>query len=41
VNPRVEDIALVTLADGDLELGKFDGEEAIQALAVLDGVLLK
>lgn len=40
LNAESVDVDIDKLAEGDLDLDKFEGEDAIQALSVLDGVLL-
>jgi hypothetical protein len=39
LNAESVDVDIDKLADGDLDLDKFEGEEAIHAVSVLDGVL--
>lgn len=40
LNAESVNVDIDTLAEGDLDLDKFEGEEAMQALSVLDGVVL-
>ena len=40
LNAECEEVYIDTLAEGDLDLDNFEGAEAIQALSVLDGVVL-
>jgi hypothetical protein len=41
INGRSVDIKLGKLSEDDIDLDKFEGEEALGALAVLDGVVIQ